>query len=327
MDLDDLLHDPLVLVDVGARGGIPDRWRQVAPWLRTLAFEPDARSLDTLDRSDRVTVLPTALAAAPGSFDFHLTAEESDSSILPPNWPFLSRFAQAEQFEVVETRTVEADTLDSQLAGAGIERVDAIKLDTQGSELAILQGARETLGRGVFGLEVEVELNPLYEEAALLADVDRFLRPLGYELFDLAPRRWKYRGGEDLALARGQLIWADATYLLDPDHALRLLTRDRDVGALARAVVVCLLYELGDYALALLDSLGDDAGPGRDRLVRAVRTYDATAKAGRHSFSTRVSSVDARRVHDVFRQTGIAPAKQLRTALRTWLTARDTRRP
>lgn len=321
--LEDLLRDePIVLVDVGARGGIPNRWRQVEPWLRTVGFEPDARSLDTLDGSGRATVFRTALASRPESLELHLTAEESNSSLLMPNRPFLSRFSPAGRFEVIETHTVEADTLDNQLAQGGIERVDFIKLDTQGSELMILEGARETLGRGVFGIEVEVELNPLYEEQPLLSDVDRFLRPFGYELFDLEPRRWKYRAGEDLALGRGQIIWADAAYFLGPDRVLPFLAPGGSVsaGSVARMVVSCLLYDLGDYSLALLDALGEGIGvPLRDRLVRAVRTYDAASATGRYGLATRISAGDMRRVHELSRKTGIKPAKQLRRALRTWL--------
>jgi FkbM family methyltransferase len=325
--LEDLLRlDPLVLVDVGARGGILDRWRHVEPWLRTVGFEPDARSLDTVERSERSTVLHTALGSEPGSLDLHLTAEESHSSVLPPNRAFLSRFPQVGRFDVVETRTVEADTLDVQLDRAEIGRVDFIKLDTQGSELMVLQGAQKTLGRGVIGIEVEVELNPLYEEQPLLADVDRFLRPFGYELFDLAqPRRWRYRGGEELALARGQIIWTDAVYLLGPEHMLPLLRRADDAGPdLARFVVICLLYDLGDYALALLDSLGNDVGrPLRDRLERAVHIYDTTSKTGRHTLTTRVSARDRRRVRALRDRTGISAPEQLRAALGAWLDARE----
>ena len=326
--LEDLLRDePIVLVDVGARGGIPNRWRHVEPWLRTVGFEPDSRSLDTLDRSGLATVLPTALASRPESLELHLTAEESNSSLLTPNRRFLSRFSSAARFEVIETHTVDADTLDNQLAQGGIERVDSIKLDTQGSELMILEGAQETLRRGVFGIEIEVELNPMYEEQPLLSDIDRFLRPFGYELFDLEPRRWKYRAGEDLALARGQIIWADAVYFLGPDRALPFLTRGGSVRAqsMARVVVICLLYDLGDYALALLDAVGEGVGaPLRDRLIRAVRTYDAAAGTGRYGLATRVSARDMRRVHELSHRTGMKPAKQLRRALRSWLDGNES---
>jgi FkbM family methyltransferase len=325
-ELADLLGEaPVVLVDVGARGGIPKRWRLVEEWLRTVGFEPDARSLDALYQSDRVTVFPTALASRPGSVELHLTAEEGDSSVLTPNRPFLSRFPGAERFDVVETRTVAGDTLDHQLAAGGIEHVDFIKLDTQGSELMVLEGARETLRRGVFGIEVEVELNPMYEQQPLLSDVDHFLRPFGYELFDLEPRRWKYRAGQELALTRGQIVWADAVYLLGPDQAQAFFGREGGVSAesLARVVVICLLYDLGDYALALLDAFGKDIGPAlHDRLAHAVRTFDATAKSGRHALTTRVSAGDMRRVNELREKTGISATKQLRAALRAWLDAR-----
>ncbi len=326
-ELADLLGETrVVLVDVGARGGIPSRWRTIEPWLRTIGFEPDPRSDEALNRSERLTVFPRALASSPGSVELHLTREESDSSVLMPNRPFLSRFPRAERFDVVETRTVDGDTLDNQLADGGIERVDFIKLDTQGSELMILEGAQETLRRGVFGIEVEVELNPMYEQQPLLSDIDRFLRPFGYELFDLEqPRRWKYRGGEQLALAHGQIIWTDAVYLLGPDRALPLLGRNGEIGAdLARVVVICLLYDLGDYALSLLDSLGEDIGrPLRDRLEQAVRIYDAASKTGRHTLTTRISARDMRRVHELRDQTGISAQKQLRAALGAWLDARE----
>lgn len=323
-ELDDLLHDsPIVVVDVGARGGIAQRWQLLEPWVHAIGFEPDPRSNEVLDQSERFTVIPTALASRAGTITLNQTAEEGDSSVLTPNRAFLERFPGAERFEVTGTVTLEADTLDNQLARGGIERVDFVKLDTQGTELTILEGAQETLRRGVFGIEVEVQLNPMYEGAALLADVDRFLRPFGYELFDLdEPRRWKYLAGEDLALTRGQLIWADATYLLGPDRALPFLSEDGSVNAesLARAVVICLVYGLGDYALWLLDALGETVDPPlRDRLVRAVRAYDAGAKSGRYRLSTRATAGDMRRVHRLSQQTGLKPSKQLRSALGAWL--------
>ena len=42
---------------------------------------------------------------------------------------------------------VETVTLDNQLQGNSIEDVDFLKIDTQGSELSILQGAKETLSK------------------------------------------------------------------------------------------------------------------------------------------------------------------------------------
>jgi FkbM family methyltransferase len=317
-----LREEPIVLVDAGARGGIPKRWRPVEPWLRVIGFEPDSRSLDDLEESARRRTLPKALASEPGSVTLHLTAEEGDSSVLTPNRPFVNRFPRADRFDVIETRTVSGDTLDNQLAEGGIDRVDFIKLDTQGSELMILEGAEETLRHGVFGIEVEVELNPMYERQPLLSDVDRFLRPLGYELFDLELHRWKYRAGEDLALTLGQVVWADALFLLDPDHTRRLVRQDdvRRAQSLARILATCLLYNLGDYGLALLDSLGEELGNLlQTALTRSVRAYDAAAENGSFGLTTRASAEQMRRLSKLRASTGVRPGKQLRAALAAWL--------
>jgi FkbM family methyltransferase len=322
-ELEELLQEePIILVDAGARGGIPKHWRPVEPWLRVIGFEPDARSLDSLDESDRRRTFPKALASRPGSVTLHLTAEAGDSSVLVPNRPFVDRFPRAERFDVVGTQTVSGDTLDNQLAADGIDRVDFIKLDTQGSELMILEGARQTLGRGVFGVEVEVELNPIYQQQPLFSDVDRFLRSLGYELFDLELRRWKHRAGEDLALTRGQVAWGDALFLLDPERT-QLVVRQGDdlsVPTLARIVSICLLYNLGDYALALLDSLGEAIGEQlRTAVTRSVRTYDAASETGSFGLTTRASAEQMRRLRELCNATGTRPGKQLRAALASWL--------
>jgi hypothetical protein len=188
----------------------------------------------------------------------------------------------------------------------------------------VLEGASETLRRGVFGIEVEVGLNPMYEQQPLLADVDRFLRPLGYELFELEPRRWGYRAGEELLLGRGQVVWADAVYLLGPDRAVPFLADSAGAESLARIVAVCLLYNQGGYALALLGDLGEQISPQlRDRLSEAVRAYDSGTEIGRHALATRISARDLRRSRELSRRTGIKPAKQLRLALAAWLDAHE----
>jgi Methyltransferase FkbM domain len=55
-----------------------------------------------------------------------------------------------------------------------INNVDAIKLDTQGSELDILRGATHVLPT-VSLIDIEVEFNELYDGQPLFCDVDRFL--------------------------------------------------------------------------------------------------------------------------------------------------------
>jgi Methyltransferase FkbM domain len=65
-----------------------------------------------------------------------------------------------------------------------VSRIDFIKLDTQGSELEILQGGVRALA-GVRCVEVEVEFNPIYRGQPLFYEVDAFMRGQGFVLWKL----------------------------------------------------------------------------------------------------------------------------------------------
>jgi hypothetical protein len=80
--------------------------------------------------------------------------------------------------------TVRITTLDTWLSESSLEAVHVLKLDTQGSELGVLEGAQQALG-DVRVLEIEVELNPIYAGQPLFGDVDHFLRDRGFVLWRL----------------------------------------------------------------------------------------------------------------------------------------------
>lgn len=58
----------------------------------------------------------------------------------------------------------EARTVDDVVTEAGLPRIDLIKLDVDGHELTVLQGARETLKR--FMPPLLIELGPLLPRGA-----------------------------------------------------------------------------------------------------------------------------------------------------------------
>ncbi len=61
-----------------------------------------------------------------------------------------------------------------------------VKLDTQGTELDILEGASGIFSR-VVGLKIELSFAPLYTGQPLFDDVYHYIRGLGFELWDLVP--------------------------------------------------------------------------------------------------------------------------------------------
>lgn len=249
-------RNPLTLVDVGASGGADPRWSEAAPNLRVIGFDADRRA--GAGDSGSMTYLTAAVYRERARLTFHLTRKQEGSSIFEPNRAFLDRFPDAARFDIVETASVEADTLDAQLASAGLTDIDFLKIDAQGCELAILEGAASALQRSIVGLQLEVEFGEMYRGQPLFAEVDQFARRFGFVLFDLCPVHWKRRLGIGLGGPKGQLIFAEALYLRDLESLSALVagleSDDARRAKLLHALSVCWLYGYLDYAQEILDA-------------------------------------------------------------------------
>jgi FkbM family methyltransferase len=245
---------PLVLVDVGARGGLRSDWRPAEQHLQLIGFEPDVQEYRRLTQhttGQKVRFFNTALHNRRGTIDIRITRNPALTSVFEPNRDFLDAFPDPTRFDVMEVRQVEASPLDDLLAAEGIDDIDFLKVDTQGSELLVIEGASRALASSAVGVEVEVEFARLYDGQALFAQVDATLRDLGYSLFDLRPCYWKRAAGRDLGGPYGQLVWADALYLKDIAGLRRNVAShpaELAKSKLLRAMSVALLYGYWDYA-------------------------------------------------------------------------------
>jgi FkbM family methyltransferase len=277
---------PLVLVDVGARGGLKSNWIPARPHLQLLGFEPDITEFQRLEKRAAAgpgdTYFNTALHSRPGPITLHVARDGGLSSVFRPNREFLDAFPEASRFDTIDVREVEADTLDNVLSRAGLDVVDFVKADTQGSELHVLEGAARILESSVTGVEVEVEFAPIYSGQPLFADVDRFLRSRGFLLFDLRPCYWKRAAGRDVGGPHGQIVWADALYLKGLP-ALRSMLAALDPSyrrsKLLKAITVALLYGYFDYALEVARESGGALTPD-DRLVVESRLRAEGSRKG-----------------------------------------------
>jgi FkbM family methyltransferase len=254
---------PLVLVDVGARGGLKTNWSAARRHLRVLGFEPDKQEFQRLverQGGDGSTeFFEVALSNRHGPLRLHVARDRGLSSVFEPNRSFLDAFPDSARFDTLAIDEVLADSLDNQLQLRGIVDLDFIKVDTQGSEHLVLEGAAGALASSVFGVEIEVEFAPIYRDQPLFADVDVFMRNLGFHLFDLRPCYWKRAAARDIGGPRGQIIWADALYLKSTSalqQALTGLDAEMRRSKLLRAVSVSLLYGYFDYAFEVVRSSG-----------------------------------------------------------------------
>ena len=210
------LPTPLTVVDVGCRWGA-DAWWSELPGTRVIGFDPDedeCRRLTGLAVGDPpARFVPVALGGRAGPARLHLTEQPACSSLYPPDVSLVETRPALVVITPAGETEVELQTLDGWTAAEGVDRVDYLKADTQGSELDILRGAERTL-ESVRVVQVEVEFNPIYRGQPLFADVDRYLRGHGFVLWRLA----------DLAyygLPNGMSDFPTTdTHFYDPHHAV-----------------------------------------------------------------------------------------------------------
>jgi hypothetical protein len=133
---------PGVVVDVGANLGLSAL--VLAPLAsRLLLVEAAPRTAQALRRTLAANALvaelaEVALGAAPGSLAFHQAAHSAGSHLLSE-----ATLGAA----ALERVTVPVTTLDALVAEYALPRVDFIKIDVEGHETEVLDGARATLAR------------------------------------------------------------------------------------------------------------------------------------------------------------------------------------
>lgn len=267
--------NPLWIVDVGASGGIDQRWSKLTNNYMAVLFEPDPREYEILSEKSgaNMIVLNAALSDTAGAVDFHLCKKQQVSSVFLPNMDFLRKFPDVERYEVIKTISLQTDTLSNQLKSKNINEVDFIKIDTQGYELPILKGAHDFLDK-VIGLELEVEFAPLYKNQPLFSEVNGFATNYGFELFDIRRYYWNRKETVQTDNQKGQLVFGDALFFRNPDQVLLMEGVSQE--KIARAVYIYLAYGYADLAHSLLNHA--DAGKlldinYRDALSKTVSRH------------------------------------------------------
>jgi FkbM family methyltransferase len=159
--LDRNLRDGMVFVDVGAnQGEFTVFAAKRLPVGRVVAFEPMTDMYDRLLRNIEANGFSNVLASRLG-----LWSEPTTRTIYRRS----SRFSDGSHHEglgtvfptdVRNTRVeeIQCTTLDAFLDTSEINRVDIIKIDVEGAELRVLQGASRTIDRHRPKLLIEVDL-------------------------------------------------------------------------------------------------------------------------------------------------------------------------
>lgn len=175
-----------IIVDVGAnKGDTVAHFMAAFPAAEIWALEPHPETFAAMAGrfAGRPQVHPhrLALSSRSGTATMHSYTNAAINSLSPVAAGALMDGA------VVASPTVEVElqSLTEFCARAGIERVDILKLDTQGHELDILHSGREFLASGkVDFVLAELLFSPLYASQAKAGEVIGLLEGCGFKLFD-----------------------------------------------------------------------------------------------------------------------------------------------
>jgi FkbM family methyltransferase len=195
------------IIEVGAADGRDTlKFAEAFPSAQVHAFEPlpenYAKLAAAVAAKPNIIATNAAVSDKSGRQPFYVTDLADASSLLKPK----TTGSTFDQYTRLAGETiVEVTTLDDYCSKQSGTSIDLLKMDAQGAELKILQGASQLLDDGrIHVIYTEVNFLKIYDGIALYHHVAEFLESKGFQLhnlYDLVHNQ------------KGQLAWANAIFL------------------------------------------------------------------------------------------------------------------
>lgn len=146
------MNAPVVL-DIGANIGIHTiKWAKVNSAMHIYAFEPSPITYELLSKNieinnvnTQVHTLPIAISNVSGKRSFYHTKDDAYSSL-----------KDTKRKEVQEVFEIQTYTIDSFIQKNNFDKIDFIKIDVEGFEGEVIEGAKDTLSKLHPDLFVEI---------------------------------------------------------------------------------------------------------------------------------------------------------------------------
>lgn len=173
------------ILDVGANTGqYASLTRRLGYKGRIISFEPIqsayAQLMQNSANDNEWSCVNYALGSEPGTSIIHISKNSYSSSlldILPSHLEFDNNSAYIDEQEI-EIKTL--DSVFNQLFKKGENYL--LKIDTQGFEMNVLKGSRQSLSKIAF-IQLEMSVEPLYTNETLFYEMYSYLINAGFELF------------------------------------------------------------------------------------------------------------------------------------------------
>jgi len=225
------------------------------PSSRIYGFEIEKEVCDkmNLESLKQITYYPYALGKTNEKRKLYITQHPMCSSLYKPNEDLNKLYNNLEVTKLIKESEIETISLDFFAEKYEVIDIDFIKIDVQGSELDIFQGATKSL-QNVLQIVCEVEFIPLYENQPLFGDVCNLLKKndlIFNKFLDLAGRSLKpimLNNNPNLA---SQHMWSDAIFIKD----IQKLENTSNEKLIKLSLLACVYnsYDLSYYILSYYD--------------------------------------------------------------------------
>jgi hypothetical protein len=174
-----LLDNPPVLIDIGASTALPDNWKNIAKYSICIAFDPDSRQMEYMNKESgykKLYVYPKIVTGSPvNETNFYLTASPECSSTLPPIQKNIENYSFSPFFTVEKELKFQAATVPQVLAELGLNHIDWFKTDTQGTDLRIFKSIPGNIRHKIITAELEPSIADTYKGEDKLSHVMSFM--------------------------------------------------------------------------------------------------------------------------------------------------------
>ncbi len=178
-----------MIFDVGAnRGQFVKEMRAHGYPGKVVSFEPMSGAYAELVqalRADRLWKgMQIALGDREGEAEINISGNSFSSSLLD----LLPRHTQtAPASKYIGKEKIAIKRLDSLMPALYADKSLYLKIDTQGFEYAVLQGATNTLRNFAVGVQLELSAVPLYKDQKLFIEICQYLSSYGFTLMSIEP--------------------------------------------------------------------------------------------------------------------------------------------
>lgn len=220
-------------IDVGsASGSIPDPWFENSKYIKNmLCFDPH----NSTSPHQNIFVSKEALWKEEGQLPFYIYKglNQSGSSLFEQNIDYVKENYKTlsekgpkklsetwfERSSLEKVVSIKVNTLDHVIDNLDQDLVfDFLKIDAQGAEYQILQGAEKFLNSDCLGLQLELFNIPLYKNIKLDAEVTDYLKNLGFQMVKKHPPHGTFDSQHDF-------IYLKSKVSKDKEEKLELLKK------------------------------------------------------------------------------------------------------